>query len=186
MDHLQDEITTLLARLGKCDDREAEAELIPVVLAQLRRLAAKYMRSERPDHTLQPTALVNEAYLRLAKIQDMTWKDRGHFFGIAAKVMRQVLVDHARARNAGKRPQNKISLDNVFVYSESKSSEMVALDEALDRLAEADERASKVVELKFFGGLTFDQIARVLNIAEKTAKRDWQFARAWLHEELSK
>jgi RNA polymerase sigma factor (TIGR02999 family) len=179
------DVTRLLVRLGE-GDRTAESELIEIVFPQLRRLAGHYMRSERPDHTLQPTALVHEAYLRLVKIEDIDWKDRVHFFGLAAKLMRQILVDHARARKAAKRPQANISLDEELAYSNEKSSAVLALDEALSRLAMKDVRMGRVVELKFFGGLTFDQIGRVLEVSEKTAKRDWQLARAWLRKEMRK
>jgi RNA polymerase sigma-70 factor, ECF subfamily len=179
------DLTRLLSRLGT-GDRTAESELIEIVFPQLRRLAGHYMRSERSDHTLQPTALVNEAYLRLVKIQDISLKDRAHFFGLAAKLMRQILVDHARARNAEKRPRAEISLDEELTFSHEKSSAVLALDEALSRLASRDVRMSRVVELKFFGGLTFDQIAQVLEVSEKTAKRDWQLARAWLRREIRK
>jgi RNA polymerase sigma factor (TIGR02999 family) len=185
MDPIQNEITRLLARLGKSDP-EAEAQLIPIVFAQLRKLAAKYMRSERPDHTLQPTALVNEAYMRLVRSKEIVWQDHHHFFGVAARLMRQVLVDHARTNLAGKRPHGKVSLDDVLLYSPNKSTEMLALDQALSRLADTDARAAKVVELKMFAGLTFVQIAETLGVAEKTAKRDWGFALDWLGQELRK
>jgi RNA polymerase sigma factor (TIGR02999 family) len=177
------DVTQLLFRLSK-GDRMAESELIEIVLPQLRRIAAHYMRFERPEHTLQPTALVNEAYLRLVRCADINWESRAHFFGIAAMLMRQILVDHARTRNAGKRPRATVSLDEVLVYSKQKCSEVLALDEALRRLSIKDERIGKVVELRFFGGLTFDQIAGILGVSEKTAKRDWQLARVWLQREL--
>jgi RNA polymerase sigma-70 factor (ECF subfamily) len=185
MDAAANDVTLLLSRLGR-GDRTAESELIEIVFPQLRRLAGHYMRSERPDHTLQPTALVHEAYLRLVKIQDIGWNDRVHFFGLAAKLMRQILVDHARARNAGKRPQGKISLDEELSYTDEKSSAVLALDEALTRLAGKDARMSNVVELRFFGGLTFDQIGRVLEVSERTAKRNWELARVWLRREVRK
>lgn len=187
MDDTEAEITNLLTRLGK-GDRAAESELIEAVFQQLRRLARHYMRSERSDHTLQPTALVHEAYLRLAQSGDVQWESRAHFFGTAARLMRQVLVDHARSHLAEKRGggMGQVSLDEAFVYSNEKSDEIVALDEALSRLAHTDPRMSKIVELKFFAGLTFEQIADVLGIADRTAKRDWNLARAWLHGELSK
>jgi len=183
MDSKTENVTKLLAKLSK-DDRAAESELIEIVFPHLRRLAARYMRDERPDHTLQPTALVHEAYLKLVRIEDASWEDRSHFYCLAAKLMRQILVDYARARNAEKRPRGKISLDEAAVYSPGKSSSMLDLHEALDRLASKDARMEKVVELKFFGGLTFEEIGRVLKISEKTAKRDWQMARAWLQREI--
>jgi RNA polymerase sigma factor (TIGR02999 family) len=185
MDGAENSVTKLLHQLGS-GDRSVESELVAIVLPHLRRIAEHYMRSERPDHTLQPTALVHEAYLRLVRIQDMNWENQSHFFGVAARLMRQILVDHARARNADKRPQgqSRILIDEVFVYSEAKSSLVLALDEALCRLAGNDTRMVRVVELRFFGGLTFQQVAQALNISEKTAKRDWQMARAWLQREM--
>jgi RNA polymerase sigma factor (TIGR02999 family) len=183
MEELKSNITKLLNRMGKGDDA-AEAELMKAVYPHLRRIAKRYMQTERTDHTLQPTALVNEAYMRLVRIQEMTWENQSHFFGIAAKLMRQILIDHARGHNAAKRPAYKMSLDDVFVYSEEKSAMLLALDEALSRLASRDPRMARVVELKFFGGLTFAQVAPILNVSEKTAKRDWEMARAWLQREI--
>jgi RNA polymerase sigma-70 factor (ECF subfamily) len=185
MDAPEQNVTKLLSRLGK-GDPGAESELVDMVFPYLRRLAAHYMRAERPDHTLEPTALVNEAYLRLVRAEDVKWESRAHFFGLAARLMRQVLVDHARGHNADKRFGIKASLDEVFVYSQEKSSVVLALDEALTHLAEQDPRMSQVVELRFFGGLTFEEIATVLQVSEKTAKRDWQLARVWLHREIRK
>ena len=186
MDALSDpDVTKLLIGLSN-GDRGGESKLVEIVFPRLRHIAANYMRSERSDHTLQPTALVNEAYMRLVRSSEVSWESRAHFFSIAARLMRQILVDHARTRNATKRPQGKIPLDEALVYSAEKSSAVLALDEAVNRLAAKDARAGKVVELRFFGGLTFDQIARVLGISEKTARRDWQVARAWLQRELSR
>ena len=187
MDKLPIDITQLLHRLQD-SDRSAEEKLVPILYKKLHRLAAHYMRRERGDHTLQPTALVNEAYLRLVRTPDIDWESRTHFFGVAAQLMREVLVDHARAHLASKRGGDvgKVSLDELRVYSPEKPGELVALDEALDRLARQDQRMSRVVELRFFGGLTFEQIAKILKVSEKTAKRDWQLARAWLRGEISK
>ena len=187
MDKLPIDITQLLHRLQD-GDRSAEEKLVPILYKELHRLAAHYMRRERGDHTLQPTALVNEAYLRLVRTPNIDWESRTHFFGVAAQLMREVLVDHARAHLASKRGGDvgKVSLDELRVYSPEKSGELVALDEALDRLARQDQRMSRVVELRFFGGLTFDQISTILKVSEKTAKRDWQLARAWLRGEISK
>jgi RNA polymerase sigma factor (TIGR02999 family) len=181
------EITNLLLKTTQ-GDRAAESELVGALFNELRRVAGYYMRLERSDHTLQPTALVHEVYLRLAQSAGMNWESRSHFFGVAARLMRQVLVDHARSRIAEKRGsgRNKISLDDAFFYSPEKSADVVALDDALSRLAKKDPRLGKVVELRFFTGLTFDEIARILGVSEKTAKRDWSVARAWLHGELSK
>ena len=179
------DITQLLSLIGT-GDRDAEAQLIELVLPHLRRLAMRYLRAERPDHTLQPTALVHEAYLRLVQTTDMKWENQSHFFGIAARLMRQILVDYARARKADKRAGGaKISLDEAFIFAPEKSSAVLDLDDALIRLKNQDYRLSSVVELKFFGGLTFDQIGQVLQVSEKTAKRDWQLARAWLIKEMS-
>jgi RNA polymerase sigma factor (TIGR02999 family) len=181
------EITQLLARLS-ANDEEARAKLLPIVYKELRRLAQQCMRRERPDHTLEPTALVHEAYLRLVQIEDLDWESRTHFFGIAAHLMRQVLVDHARAHLAAKRGGQvaKVSLDDKLVYSTEKSTEVLALDEALVHLSAKDARLSQVVELHFFGGLTFDQIAQILSVSTKTVQRDWQLARAWLRAEISR
>jgi len=175
------EITKLLARIT-ANDEEARAALMPIVYRELRRLARQYMRRERTDHTLEPTALVHEAYLRLVEIRDVNWEGRTHFFGIAAQLMRQVLVDHARAHLAGKRGGNvaKVSLDEALVFSMEKSTELIALDEALAQLAAKDPRLGKVVELHFFGGLGFSEIANLLGVSKKTVQRDWQLARAWL------
>jgi len=169
-------------------NKEALDQLMPVIYDELRRLAGRYLRSERRDHTMRATALVNEAYVRLVHSPEITWESRTHFFGVAARLMREILVDHARAHLARKRGGDmpKLSLDELKVYSPEKSADLVTLDEALDRLAQKDARLSKVVELKFFGGLTFEEIGKMLNIASKTARRDWLLARAWLHAEISK
>jgi RNA polymerase sigma-70 factor (ECF subfamily) len=181
----QDEVTELLngLRAGKS---EAEAKLIPVIYKELRRLAAYYLRAERPDHTLQPTALVHEAYLRLTKIREADWQSRSHFFATAASVMRRVLVDHARRRNANKREhfRDAVSLEDALVVSPARTSELLALDEALARLAKLNARQSKIVELRFFGGMSEEETASVLGISARTVKRDWRVARAWLHDEI--
>jgi len=188
MEAPRNEITQLLARM-QANDEAARAELIPIVYRELRRLAGGYMRRERrrhPDHTLQSTALVHEAYLRLVHIHEVSWESRGHFFGVAAHIMRQVLVDHHRKRAGIKHGGHvvKIELDEALVFSPAKSAAVVALDEALDRLARKDARLSQVVELRFFGGLTFEEVAEVMQLSVKTVQRDWQLARAWLHAEL--
>jgi RNA polymerase sigma-70 factor (ECF subfamily) len=181
----QDEVTQLLndLRAGKSD---AEAKLIPVIYKELRRLAAYYLRAERPDRTLQPTALVHEAYLRLTKIREADWQSRSHFFATAATVMRRVLVDHARHRNANKREQfrDAVSLEDSLVVSPARTSELLALDEALARLAKLNARQSKIVELRFFSGMSEEETASVLGISARTVKRDWRVARAWLHDEI--
>jgi RNA polymerase sigma-70 factor (ECF subfamily) len=171
----------------RAGNRDAEAKLISLVYAELRRLAAHYLRGERADHTLQPTALVHEAYLRLAKLQDVDWQSRSHFFATAATVMRRILVDHARAQRAGKREalHNAVSLEDALIVSPSRSTELIALDEALNKLAHLDARRSKIVELRFFGGLSEEETGTVLGISERTVKRDWRIAKAWLYDELN-
>jgi RNA polymerase sigma factor (TIGR02999 family) len=146
------------------------------------------MSHERASHTLQPTALVNEAYLRLIDQTRVNWQNRAHFFGIAAQLMRRILLDHARAHNAGKRGgvAKRLSLDEAAILPEERASDLIALDEALEELAKLDERKSRIVELRFFGGLGVDETAEVLGIHRATVLRDWAVAKAWLHRELSK
>ena len=180
------DVTRLLVEL-RSGNPEAEAKLIPVVYNHLHRLAAHYMRRERPDHTLQATALVNEAYLRLVSQEATSWQDRAHFFGVAAHLMRQILVDHARSRQAGKRggPAEKLPLDEALELSPARSRELIELDDALKSLGQLDPQQARVVELRFFAGLTVEETAEVLGISPRTVKRDWSVARAWLHGELS-
>jgi RNA polymerase sigma-70 factor (ECF subfamily) len=180
------EVTRLLVELRN-GNPEAEAKLIPLVYQHLHRLAASYMRGERPDHTLQTTALVNEAYLRLVPQKETGWRDRAHFFGVAARLMREILVEHARARHAGKRggKVEKLSLDQSLEFSPARSRELIELDDALECLGRLDPQQARVVELRFFGGLTVEETAEVLGISPRTVKRDWAVARAWLHGELS-
>ncbi|MGA2005515.1 MAG: sigma-70 family RNA polymerase sigma factor [Terriglobales bacterium] len=180
------EVTQLLAQIH-AGNKEAEDRLIPLVYAELRRLAAHYLRGERSDHTLQPTALVHEAYLRLTRIQGVDWQSRSHFFAIAATVMRRILVDHARGQRAEKREgfREAVSLDDALVVSPGRSTDLIALDEALDRLARIDARRSRIVELRFFGGLSEEETAQVLGISARTVKRDWRIAKAWLYNEVS-
>ena len=184
-------ITALLAELS-AGNRDVEARLIPQVYGELRRLAAHYMRSERGNHTLQPTALVNEAYTRLIQQPQIPWQSRAHFFATASHLMRHILVDHARARRAGKRGgvQQQVTLDDALLPSPERTPEhtidVLILDEALENLAQFDPRQARIVELHFFGGLTFTEIALVLKVTERTVKRDWSMARAWLKGELSK
>jgi RNA polymerase sigma-70 factor, ECF subfamily len=180
-------ITALLGRF-KDGNKEAEAELLPLVYKELHRLAQRYMRGERPGHTLQTSALVNEAYLRLIGEHAIDWKNRAHFFGVCAHIMRRILVDHARTRDAYKRggPAQKISLENAYVYTPEQSWQVVALHEALNKLAEWDERQARVVELRFFGGLEVEEVAEVMRISPTTIKREFQHAKAWLYGELSK
>lgn len=169
-------------------NREAEAALMTQVYGELRRLARKYMRAERVNHTLQATALVNEAYLRLMGDPGASWQNRAHFFATAAQLMRHILVDHARARTAGKRGglQNQVTLDEDLVSSGDRSIDVLALHEALEKLGKLDARQARVVELRSFGGLTFAEIAYVLEASERTVKRDWEMARAWLKLQMSK
>jgi RNA polymerase sigma factor (TIGR02999 family) len=180
-------ITALLAELS-AGNRDVESRLIPQVYGELRRLAAHYMRSERGNHTLQPTALVNEAYTRLVQQPQIPWQSRAHFFATASHLMRHILVDHARARRAGKRGglQRQVTLDDALLPSSQRTMDVLILDEALENLAQFDPRQARIVELHFFGGLTFAEIALVLKVAERTVKRDWSMARAWLKGELSK
>lgn len=180
------EITRLLGEL-RAGRQDAASRLVPVVYGELRRMAAHYMRWERQDHTLQPTALVHEAYLRLVG-QREDWRNRAHFFGVAAQLMRRILVDHARGHQAEKRggAWPKVSLDEAFVYSQEKSGELLAIDEALARLEQWDPRQSRIVELRFFVGLTVEETAEVLGVSPKTVKRDWSVARAWLRGEMEK
>jgi len=171
------------ARQGR---KAAMDALLPLVYGELKRVARAYMRRERPGRTLQPTALVHEAYVRLLQEQHVSWENRAHFCAIAAHSMRQILVEHARARNAMKRGggANRITIDERFVAAPAPPVDVEALDEALSRLAATDARRAKVVELKYFGGMTVEEIGEVLQLSPATVKRDWTFARAWLHREL--
>jgi RNA polymerase sigma factor (TIGR02999 family) len=181
----QQEVTGLLTRWSQ-GDGAALAELTPLVYEELRRLAHHFMEGQRTDHTLQTTALVNEAYLRLADQTNPHWQNRAHFFAVAARAMRQIVVDYARSQQARKRGGGalKIELDEAAIVSPEQSKEIVDLHEALERLAALDSRKAQVVELKYFGGLNYDEMAEVLKISRVTVRRDWEFARAWLHTEL--
>jgi RNA polymerase sigma-70 factor, ECF subfamily len=181
------EVSRLLA---DCSDGDQTAfnKLLPLVYDELHRLAASHMSRQRSDHTLQTTALVNEAYLRLASQAGAGWKSRLHFFAVASKAMRHILIDHARTRTRAKRGgvQTRLSFDEVMVISEERMGDFLALDEALNRLAEMDSRKSEVVELRFFGGLTVEEAAEVLGVAPNTVLRDWKMAKAWLSREMSR
>jgi RNA polymerase sigma-70 factor, ECF subfamily len=179
------EVTLLLSALTRGDDGAA-TKLIPVVYDELRRLAGSYMRRERVDHTLQATALVHEAYLKLVEQRSVDWQSRAHFFGVAAQLMRRILIDHARGHTRQKRggEQRKVSLDEAFVFSEKQADELLAVDDSLNRLAEIDPRQARVVELRFFGGLSVEEAAEVLGVSPKTVKRDWSVAKAWLYADL--
>ena len=167
-------------------DGSALAELTPLVYEELRRLAHHFMEGQRTDHTLQTTALVNEAYLRLADQNNPSWQNRAHFFAVAARAMRQIVVDYARSQQSQKRGGGllRIELDEAAIVSPAESKEIVDLHEALERLATLDSRKAQVVELKYFGGLNYEEIAEVLKIARMTVRRDWEFARLWLYTEL--
>jgi RNA polymerase sigma-70 factor (ECF subfamily) len=178
-------VTALLGELSK-GKPDAADQLIPVVYDELRRLANRYMRREREGHTLQATALVHEAYMKLVEQRSVNWQSRAHFFGIAAQIMRRLLVDHARGRLRDKRGggQYLVPIEDALVFSPEQSSGLVELDGALDRLATMDPRQARIVELRFFAGLTVEEVAEVLGVSPKTVKRDWSVAKAWLHGEL--
>ena len=179
------DVTRLLHRLQQ-GDRKAESLLIPLVYDELRRLASVYMRRERPGHILQSAALVHEAYIKLSDQKKVSWRNRAHFFAVAAQLMRRILVDHARARLARKRGSRPdlIPVDEAFAFTPERSNDLLALDEALNRLGEKDPRTLQVVELRFFGGLTVEQTAETMGISARTVKREWNFSRAWLRAEL--
>ncbi len=181
------QVTDLLGR-WRGGDRQALDALIPLVYDELRRIAQHYLRNERPGHTLQSTALVHEAYVRLIKQDLPQWQNRAHFFAVAAQLMRQILVDHARAYRADKRGGGacKLTLDEAEKDSQPLDVDIVALDDALKTLSMMDPQQGKVVELKFFGGLSIEDTAEVLGISSSTVKRDWITARAWLHRELDR
>ena len=181
----QQRVTELLTRWSQGDDAVL-AELTPLVYEELRRLAHRQMGGERPDHTLQTTALVNEAYLRLADQTNPPWQNRAHFFAVAARAMRRILVSYARAQRSEKRGGGalKMELDEAAIVSPEQSKAIVDLHEALERLGTLDSRKARVVELKYFGGLNHDEIAEVMKISTITVRRDWAFAKAWLYEEL--
>lgn len=179
-------ITQLLIDWGKGDQAALE-RLMPLVYSELRRLAGNYLRRERAEHTLQPTALVNEAYLKLVDQRNARWQNRAHFFGIAAQLMRRILVDHARQRQAEKRggvDQQRLSITSAEALVKQPEIDLLALNEALDELAQMDPQQSRIVELKFFGGLSIEETAEVLGISHATVERDWKLARAWLRRQL--
>lgn len=169
-------------------DLEARDSLIPLVYDELRRLAASYLRRERVDHTLQPTALVHEAYMRLSKQEKVLWQDKHHFFGVIAQLMRRILVDSARRRLGAKRGLGgeKVPLTEAFAMSKQRPADLVALDDALKRLAEVDRRQSEVIELRVFGGLEIDEVAEILKVSPATVKRDWTMGKGWLLREIGR
>ncbi|MGH9949133.1 MAG: sigma-70 family RNA polymerase sigma factor [Pyrinomonadaceae bacterium] len=186
IDNGSDQITQLLVDWGNGDEVALE-QLMPLVYDELRRMAKGYMRGQPSGHTLQTTELIHEAYLKLAKQEGHDWQNRAHFFGVAAKAMRHILVDYARSKSSEKRGGigTKIELEDNMAISVERPENMVALDDALHQLAKLDERKSRVVEMKFFAGLKIEEIAHVLKVSSETVKRDWQFSKTWLLRELS-
>jgi RNA polymerase sigma factor (TIGR02999 family) len=182
-----DNITQLLIEVTNRNSAAVDV-LLPLIYDELRSLAANYLRRERSNHTLEPTALVHEAYLRMVDQTQVNWQNRAHFFGVAAQMMRRILVDHARAHNAEKRGQDfqKLSLDENIDKSDERSSELIALDDALQALSEMDEQKGRIVELRFFGGLSIDETAEVLGVSAPTVKRQWRMAKAWLYGQVQK
>ena len=186
MDSVRENVTRLLAEAGS-GNQDAVEKLIPLLYSELRRLAASYLRQERPNHTLQATALVHEAYLRLVDQKQVRWKNRGHFFAVAAQQMRRILVDYSRKRQAAKRGgPNPAVLDEVAVLSDDRTGEIVILDQILGKLAALDPQQARIVELRFFGGLSVEETAEVLGISSATIKREWAVAKAWLAREMGK
>jgi RNA polymerase sigma factor (TIGR02999 family) len=186
MKAVPEEITLLLARWSS-GDKAALDELIPLVYPELRRLARIFMGREDSGHTLQTSALINEAYLRLVNQQEVDWQDRAHFFAVASQVMRHILVDHARRHRYGKRGGGAahVPIDEVAIVCDERAVELIALDDALTRLAAIDERKSQIVELRFFGGLTVEETAELMKLAPITIMREWRAAKAWLGREIS-
>ena len=186
MPQLPPNVTQLLIGWGK-GDKEALDELLPIVYDELRRQAARYLRRERAGHTLQTTALIHEAYLRLVDQKNVKWQNRAHFFGIAAQLMRRISVDHARTKKRAKRGGSDVwvSLNEATTVVKTQDLDVLEIDEALTRLTEIDKQQGKIVELRFFSGMTVDETAEVLGISTATVKRDWSMARAWLHREIS-
>ncbi len=186
METVKGEVTRLLLAWSS-GDGQALGRLMPLVAAELRRIAGRYWAGERIDHTLQPTALVSEVYLRLVDREQVSWKNRAHFFGFAAQTMRRILVDHSRLRRAQKRNPGAplLTLDEARDAVSERDRELVALDDALEVLARIHERQSQIIELHFFAGLSFEEIGEVLGVCSKTAKRDWRAARLWLHKEMT-
>lgn len=184
---LSKQVSELLANWNQ-GNAEAREALMPLVYNELRKLAASHLRRERSDHTLQPTALVHEVYLRLAEQKNVQWQDKSHFFGVAAQLMRRILVDHARSHMADKRGSGlpKASLNEAIAMSRERPAELLALDESLTQLASADPQQGRIVELRVFAGLTIEQTAEVLGISPATVKRDWNLAKAWLLREIHK
>ena len=177
------DVTRLLARWAK-GNKEALDDLAPLVYQELHRLAASQLRKERKSHTLQPTALVHEAYLRLVDQKNPNWQNRSHFFGVASRLMRQILVDHARQRQAGKRAARTVSLEEAVSFHQERSRDLLALDSGLSALERFDPRKCKAVELRYFGGLSLDEIAQALDVSAVTVRRDLRMAEAWLNRKM--
>jgi len=186
MPALPQEITQLLMNWSQ-GDKTALDQLVPLVYPELRRLARRHMDREDPAHTLQTSALINEAYLKLVNQQNVQWQNRAHFFAVAAQVMRHILVDHARTRNYAKRGGGalKLPLDEAAALTEQRAGQLIALDDALRDLAELDGRKSQIVELRFFGGLSLEETAEVMKISPSTVQREWRAAKAWLHHTMT-
>lgn len=182
-----EDITQLLKQASEGEQRAVDV-LLPVVYDELRRIAERSLRRERVDHTLQTTALVHEAYLKLIDQREVQWQNRAHFFAIAAQAMRRILVNHAKGVNRVKRggDRSRVALDDAAAVTPDRDIDLVALDEAMHRLSEFDPRKSRLVELRFFGGMSIEEVAEVLQIAPATVKRDWNFAKAWLLREVTK
>jgi RNA polymerase sigma-70 factor (ECF subfamily) len=181
------EVTVLLRAWGGGSEKALD-RLAPLVYRELRQMAGRMMAAERPNHTLQPTALVNEAYLRLVDARQVSWQDRAHFFGICARAMRQILVDHARSRTSAKRGGGEVALEleEGLVAARAPEVNLLELDDVLNRLAELDPRKSQVVEMRYFAGLSLKETAEALKVSAETVRRDWKMAQAWLHRELSR
>jgi len=179
---------TQLLKEYQSGSKDALDQMFPLVYGELRRLAASRLRGERDEHTLQPTALVHEAYLRLVEQHSADWQNRAHFFGLAAEMMRRILVNHAVKNNAEKRfgNQTRLALDEIVDFTQGSDVNLISLDEAMTTLAEFDPKQAKIVELKFFAGLTNEEIAEVLSISDSTVKREWRIAKAWLHDQMNK
>ena len=186
MDSNQPENFTRLIQEYSNGNKRALNEILPLIYDELKKISSRYLREEYRNHTFQTTELVHEAYIKLIGDQNVSWENRAHFFGIAAQSMRQILVDHARKRNAKKRGggQINLSIDEILKVSEKADEQVLNLDEALKKLEAVDKRAAKIVELRYFSGLTIEETAKVLNISPSTAKRDWNFAKAWLYREI--
>ncbi len=179
----RDDITQVLSKVAAGESPE---RLLELVYDDLRRLAAAYMKNEPSDHTLQATALVHEAYMRLVDWKNVSWQNRAHFFSVAAQVMRRILIDHARAKKADKRGGHKLALDEAISLADGEGIDILALEEALQTLEKRDPRQAKIVEMRFFGGLSIQETAYLLGVSEATVRRDWTFAKAWFQRELTR